>query len=864
MGLLNPQKPFFLEIVLVSKTKSFKSYNITEHLKNFEYSVVSEDGGALTYKIDVINPMESVEELFKEYLIHYYADIRAEKHSWFPQILIQWGYGKEKEDGISKVHLATISDLKYTFSSGKEKVLSITAVGDASFADDYVQGFLKARWYGPKIKKSEEDLKREMWGIGEWKKWQGWDQYEGSNLVFTDVIQDVLGQHLKQFPRTEVNLTQINWKGLELILRKKYHEYVLENTKPEFHVINADKYAYRKKAAAKKHAAFTILEYFGFQVNYTPLTESYKTGYYGGVYSKIGQGPTGEFIPDLLAKDQVNAGGLKAMTSIIQATKARISSTSLDLPVTPIEDFYGGEGFDPDENTTYTIISSPDEITEQTAFGTGFSVYKVFLVKIRSGNGREFTANATEAGAATIESSVKSRTKAALENNKKFQDMITREAQHRLNVNASMPESVTYDTLTAEEKADIYGVSQLIVSWDSPEGTPLKKTILELMERINALLEDPEESLTMYTQSPPLFIERGKGTLQQVWGQHVKSRKDVTRITVTQRSKVGEKDYKDSDMEIFSYPQLNIEGKPFSTSRLTYGGDDSTVRFFDFTSDLAYMSQSLQGIVSILNMGNNAEFLTHERIERSLFYFVEKLSDSDKIIKDSELKKKLRSDIAQQKERGLTAIELTEDTLAFLKGLQSKIRSAELQKIFRNADKAGHAEDTESFKAFLLMLQRRASVAEFFEIKGGKYSSSYQVLFGDEEKTFDTNSDIAYTLKKNNIFSQYSKEGFSQRKLIKAFSSDYLRGFPTQVRVKSLGIPELDTVMDVSNLRSIALDVHDLSKERITGVRNIHWISGTYTPFEIKHTVSPSEGYLTEISLLRNSLGTSPREDNNA
>ena len=860
MGLLNPQKPFFLEIVLVSKTKSFKSYNITEHLKNFEYSVVSEDGGALTYKMDVINPMESVEELFKEYLIHYYADIKAENQSWFPQILIQWGYGKEKEDGISKVHLATVSDLKYTFSSGKEKVLSITAVGDASFADDYVQGFLKARWEGPEIKKSKEDLKREMVGIGEWANWQGWSQYEGSNLVFTDVIQHLLVQHLKQYPRTEVDLTQINWKGLELILRNKYHEYVLENTKDEYRSINAEKYAHRKKSAASKEAAFTILEYFGFQVNYTPLRELYKTGYYGGVYSKIGQGPTGELKSDLIAKDQVTDAGRKAVNSILQATREKIGAQPLNLPVEPHEDFFdAGEGFDSDDNTTYTVISSPDDITMQgTSLLFGFPKYK--HVKIRSGNGKEFDAYITAASEYKVNDQVKSRTKEALENNEKYQELIPREAKLEDDVKASFPKSVTYDTLTDKEKADIRGVSQLIVSWDSPEGTPLKKTILELMERINALLEDPEQSLTMYTQSPPLFIERGKGTLQQVWGQHVKSRKDVTKITVAPRNKVGEKDYKDSDMEIFSYPQLNIEGKPFNTSRLTYGGDDSTVRFFDFTSDLAYMSQSLQGIVSILNMGNNAEFLTHERIERSLFYFVEKLSDSDKIIKDSELKKKFRSAVAQQKERGLTAIELTEDKLAFLKGLQSTIRSKEMKKIFGEAN----AQDTESFKAFILMLQRKASLSELFELKGGKNSSSYQVIFGDEEKTFDTNSNIAYTLKKNNIFSQYSKEGFSQGKLIKAFSSDYLRGFPTQVRVKSLGIPELDTVMDVSNLRSIALDVHDLSKERITGVRNIHWISGTYTPFEIKHTVSPSEGYLTEISLLRNSLGTSTREDNNA
>jgi len=70
----------------------------------------------------------------------------------------------------------------------------------------------------------------------------------------------------------------------------------------------------------------------------------------------------------------------------------------------------------------------------------------------------------------------------------------------------------------------------------------------------------------------------------------------------------------------------------------------------------------------------------------------------------------------------------------------------------------------------------------------------------------------------------------------------------------------MDTLQEVNRSRSILFDVHDLSKERITGKREIHWLSGVYIPIALKHTASPSEGYLTELKLLRDVTATTSRE----
>ena len=146
-------------------------------------------------------------------------------------------------------------------------------------------------------------------------------------------------------------------------------------------------------------------------------------------------------------------------------------------------------------------------------------------------------------------------------------------------------------------------------------------------------------------------------------------------------------------------------------------------------------------------------------------------------------------------------------------------------------------------------------------MKGGKHRSKYELVFGTDVESVEVTNAISYTLKTNNLFDQFKSESdLGKQQTLKHYASSYLREHPSQVRVKSLGIPEMDTIQEVVGLRSIMFSVHDLSKERITGQREIHWLSGIYTPIALKHTIRPSEGYLTEIKLLRDPRGTSSAE----
>jgi hypothetical protein len=97
--------------------------------------------------------------------------------------------------------------------------------------------------------------------------------------------------------------------------------------------------------------------------------------------------------------------------------------------------------------------------------------------------------------------------------------------------------------------------------------------------------------------------------------------------------------------------------------------------------------------------------------------------------------------------------------------------------------------------------------------------------------------------------------------------------YQTQLRVKTLGIPEMDTVNEIYK-RSIFFVVRDVSRERYLDMNlnsksttssradRIHWLSGQYRPIGIVHTISPSEGYTTELKLYRDIRAVEGLTDN--
>ena len=69
----------------------------------------------------------------------------------------------------------------------------------------------------------------------------------------------------------------------------------------------------------------------------------------------------------------------------------------------------------------------------------------------------------------------------------------------------------------------------------------------------------------------------------------------------------------------------------------------------------------------------------------------------------------------------------------------------------------------------------------------------------------------------------------------------------TELRVKTLGIPEISRLVDLTH-RTVYFTVADPSEQNPT--RN-HWLTGLYTIVSLNHLISPTEGYSSEFKLIK-------------
>tara|TARA_R110000822_G_scaffold3556_1_gene15478 strand:- start:413 stop:1393 length:981 start_codon:yes stop_codon:yes gene_type:complete len=73
------------------------------------------------------------------------------------------------------------------------------------------------------------------------------------------------------------------------------------------------------------------------------------------------------------------------------------------------------------------------------------------------------------------------------------------------------------------------------------------------------------------------------------------------------------------------------------------------------------------------------------------------------------------------------------------------------------------------------------------------------------------------------------------------------------LKVKTLGIPEMDTYKEVSAPRRIEFKIENIKNSYVTNKyqHNSHWLSGYYNPLAISHTIDSKGGYSTEFKLIK-------------
>jgi len=113
-----------------------------------------------------------------------------------------------------------------------------------------------------------------------------------------------------------------------------------------------------------------------------------------------------------------------------------------------------------------------------------------------------------------------------------------------------------------------------------------------------------------------------------------------------------------------------------------------------------------------------------------------------------------------------------------------------------------------------------------------------------------------YKLRNTNIFDTLDFTGAQlQSNAERAIISDYVNQYNTawEVKIKTLGIPELDGIEEITVPRIVRLEIRDLSREALNDAPAVHWLSGNYRILGLKHNLNP-KGYTSELTLLKNIL----------
>tara|TARA_R110000744_G_scaffold154984_2_gene270153 strand:- start:97 stop:969 length:873 start_codon:yes stop_codon:yes gene_type:complete len=110
-------------------------------------------------------------------------------------------------------------------------------------------------------------------------------------------------------------------------------------------------------------------------------------------------------------------------------------------------------------------------------------------------------------------------------------------------------------------------------------------------------------------------------------------------------------------------------------------------------------------------------------------------------------------------------------------------------------------------------------------------------------------ADKGFYLKPSNQFDKISQNTFSPAVKQKLSIYQENQHMFAEVKIKTLGIPELTTIPDITN-RLVDFNIYDPSED----IERRHWLSGAFRITALSHSISPSEGFSSEFTLAKVSL----------
>lgn len=450
----------------------------------------------------------------------------------------------------------------------------------------------------------------------------------------------------------------------------------------------------------------------------------------------------------------------------------------------------------------------------------------------------------------------------------------------------SLGEPQDYDSLPSLVKSRLL-YNNIKIGLYTTSNESVLQTVKNVIKKLNLLATHSDNLISLKEHTPSI-------SPKELSFSDILSRVD-TKIPTTMftfaKGLNNDKSLQGKLREINCFPNLQLkddDSKPLSvnTVELSYGKSNSVVKYFDFAGDIRYLANMAATKALDQSLESTYQYLTTNSII-TIVPVIDALINSDSFI--TELKAKfrteniiisklelLRDQIKKKYEPELTLSDNINIDMRFFEQLgfiSEYISTPELisdeNVAARNANREPTFNDKQftTAQVFFQVLASDLSTALLFSKKSvepEKDDKLVELLKKESEGlTYSPPSKTyVYSLKRNNIFDNFEKitnkleedqEGkqISAREMRVALADQFRnKTEPWSVIIKTLGIPEMDTLDEITTPRVFDFTVHDLSREAQTE-GNTHWLSGKYRPLAINHKINNSVGYISEFSLLK-------------
>jgi len=912
-----------------------------DQIKNFKYTLLGDD--AFKFVIELVNYddafltsiTKSVNTMVKDVGAPDYTNLDEDNANLksLPKLLIQFGYeDHNSKEVLSHVHLTNVTDVKYQFTQGQEKILVITsrfspsknsdpedlaAYQSTSFIDiifpeanrpDGVNCYFKPSQQGAAENSNSKityhdlviNVVRDLVGPKDGTEFKYLEPDKKTKTAITGIINRAIFKALSHRPEVPEGV----WETVKANVASwispldNLKEIALTSFNSEFmeHYLGFGEHEWDKLVELSKELKLEFTRRYG---HYNP-TEEISKAFSGAFDSAMNVGEklataTGNVILGNTQNSLTDLAvdfGTKLLNGYLASELVYIiNNNSGGIAQGNIEQAMVDDGLELDEfglvppfnakiltgygEQARNILAGKEgvlnvEIINYPSSHVGrkykvpFNGNEMVLHFMMDNDGNVTTTIDTEAGPAPFADRLmliadELNEQTTFDKREDLQEVAEAEQEERERIDEERrnptPEGTGYKLagLPHSEKRNIFN-RDIKVSAISEEGVSTHATAASIIKAYNKLFsaDKPEYELEIL-----YHVGTSSGDFNSILLENEGDPKKTRTLHAVIGLKPDITAYKNSlkELEITSSP-LTKEDEDHAIIHLDYGRNTSIVKYFDFTGDIRWLRNINTAIVTNSYVDNVYPFLETKTIQKTFTSIVplllkdqeflhemraadETLNDAkiDDDDPDSDIKKVLEDLLAQFQGQinledeapgddyynGVNA--LTPEMLKSLSYVEDYIEAGNSAGYLNRGLGDDFKEKMSSFNLFLGGMANTESIKLLMDYK---------------------NADQGFVIKPSNVFDKAAQDTRTpELKNALAIYQNNMNMF-AEIKIKTLGIPEVTTVQDITQ-RAVALSVYDPSENN----DRKHWLSGLYKITSLSHSITASESYSSELTLLK-------------